>query len=282
MSVRTLLLVIRAIGQTTGATKKATKDMDDNEIAINQLNKTAHRFLFAGAAFLASGLVFAKTMAGVIGASRRGRNVLMRLDVAWKRFNRELSVRVLEQYGDQIESLTESLHLLSQDDAFLDNVVKVGIPLVMTIIGLGFASAIGGAWVALIGALATLISMTAATPKAGETAALAFTNQWAVLSIPLTLTLVTVVGAIARMGRLGEIDAMPEGREKGMLLAPFFAQTTEEGDSTFSNPSLILEIAEGQDTLNIDNIIVTDGGNFADFVADYFGRLYDALTEKVE
>ena len=222
MSVRTLLLVIRGIAQTSGAHKKATADMDDIEKGNLALKETANRLLFGGAAFLVLGLTLAKTMVNIMATTYGGQAIMERLSIAWRRFNAALGAKIVDKHGDKLEALSKFLVKISRNDALISGVIDIGVPVILGLMSIGVMSFIGGFANSIVAnVLIGLIRVVLGKEAAKQIFVGTSSSGGLSLTIPILIILSVTLGAIWNLDRLEKITSMPDSPKKDTLLSSF-------------------------------------------------------------
>lgn len=112
-SWRTIFLLIRGIDQTGRAFEKPKRELSELQKRQQALARSAYRLLFAGAAFLAFGLMAAKALSGLFTMTSKGKLMTDDLRRAWTRMATSVAEQITTMLGPAIEDLTRWLDNLA-------------------------------------------------------------------------------------------------------------------------------------------------------------------------
>ena len=140
-SWRTIFLLIRGIDQTGRAMEGPKRHLTELEKKQKALARSSYRLLFAGAAFLAFGLMSARALGRLFQLTSKGRLLTDELGRAWKRLATGIAESLTTIMGPAIKGLTKLLDKLAANKAFTGLLAMAGVGIV------------GGALVAGAGAL---------------------------------------------------------------------------------------------------------------------------------
>jgi len=149
-NVRTIFLLIRGIDQSGRALSDASKATDNLAEKEKNLASASFRMLFAGAAFLAFGVMATGALLSTLSASTRGQRALDDFGKVVERVKKAFAEATINLFGEQIKDTIKQLDLLSKDTATMKLVTEIGWTVAIGSIIVGIA-AIAGAGIAFIG-----------------------------------------------------------------------------------------------------------------------------------
>jgi len=162
-SWRTIFLLIRGVDQTGRAFAGPTRALTKLQQQQKALARSSYRLLFAGAAFLAFGMMAAKALSGLFVMTGKGKLLTDDLSLAWRRFATTVAEQTTKILGPSIIWLTKVLDKLAENPAFaaLIGMTAVGI------VGLSLLGAVGAFAGAVGKGLAVIFGTGAAAGAAG-------------------------------------------------------------------------------------------------------------------
>jgi len=207
-SWRTIFLLIRGIDQTGRAFEKPKRELSELQKRQQALARSAYRLLFAGAAFLAFGLMAAKALSGLFTMTSKGKLMTDDLRRAWTRMATSVAEQITQMLGPAIEDLTRWLDNLA-DNPFYSKLLAlgaggiVGLSLLGAAISvIGFAAKTAGLIALKFGVGALAFEVTGAT-GAGIAGAAAGTGLKAMLLAKIGGMFSGITGAVASLGAGG-------------------------------------------------------------------------------
>lgn len=143
-SWRTIFLLIRGIDQTGRAFEGPKRQLTELQKRQKALARSSYRLLFAGAAFLAFGIMSAKALSGLWQLTSKGRLAADDLGRAWKRLATGVAESITTIMGPAIKGLTKWLDNVASNKAWTGLLAMLGVGVVGGAIT-GGALALGGA-----------------------------------------------------------------------------------------------------------------------------------------
>lgn len=129
-SWRTIFLLIRGVDQTGRAFAGPTRALTKLQQRQKALARSSYRLLFAGAAFLAFGMMAAKALSGLFTMTGKGKLMTDDLSLAWRRFATTVSEQTTKILGPSIMWLTRLLDKLAANPAFAAAIGMTGVGIV--------------------------------------------------------------------------------------------------------------------------------------------------------
>lgn len=206
-SWRTIFLLIRGVDQTGRAFAGPTKALTKLQLQQKALARSSYRLLFAGAAFLAFGMMAAKALSGLFVMTGKGKLMTDDLGRAWTRFATAVADQTTKRLAPSIMWLTKLLDRLAANPFFAAIIGMAGVGIV--------AGALLGAVASWGLAAAKFVTMLAFKFGIGTTAggaaagAAAGTGIKAAIAATLGGIFATIKGAAITYGAAGLSVAIP-------------------------------------------------------------------------
>lgn len=137
LSENSFPVFVRGVDQTGRALQKPLKDLTALEKAQARLARTTYRLMFAGAAFLTFGAMITRSLAGLLEYTSLGQLYLEDFTRTFDRLKQGLAEAIMDRFGPMIEGWIESLDNLSKNEAWMDLMAGIVVPIAFTLTTVG-------------------------------------------------------------------------------------------------------------------------------------------------